>query len=565
MNRRLMLLVLTVAIFALLGACAAPAQQPAQPQQAQPETAQTAEMMPEETMPAAPAATGGEKVLRFGLEAADLGTLDPHFAATTNDRTVVDMIFNGLVRYKPGVASEFEPDLATEIPQPTMDGDKQLWTFNLREGVMCQAGPDTDAYELTADDVVYSFQKAANPDRSAYAGEYSGMTVEKVDDYTVNIIMDQPISPVLFLPKVADYAGGFIVCSQAVESMGDEAFKTHPVGTGPFAFDSYTPQDTIRLVANKDYFRGAPKLDGVLLRFMPDISSRELGLRAGELDAIKGLVDAEWMDQINAEEGLVADVFGVGEVATVHFNITVEPLDDPRVRKAIAYALDRDEFVALFGAPIAESVYSPVPAQFLAGGLTQEEVQEAGVEYAYDPEKAKQLLEEAGYADGFSLDLITSEMSGYRKIYESMQAQLAEVGINLNIDVVDHSTMHSLIREDVNPIVVYIAWRPNADVYLTRFFHSDSIVVTGASPDTNFSHYDQIDDLIEEARLTTDPDEQIALWKEAQIKILEDMVAYPLQYQNQTYARSEAVDYGHPLESSLALYPQITENTDITE
>jgi peptide/nickel transport system substrate-binding protein len=560
MHRKLMILALFVAIFTVIAACAAPPPQPAEQEAAQPEPAQ-----PEETMPAEPAGTGAEKVLRFGLEAADLGTLDPHFAATTNDRTVVDMVFNGLVRYKPGVASEFEADLATEIPEPTMEDGKQVWTFNLREGVMCHPSPDTDAYELTADDVVYSLQKSANPDRSAYAGEYDGMSVEKVDDYTVNIIMEQPISPVLFLPKVADYAGGFIVCSKAIEAMGDEAFKTHPVGTGPFMFESYTPQDTIRLVANEDYFRGAPKLDSVLLRFMPDISSRELGLKAGELDAINGLDEGEWIDQINAEEGLVADVFGVGEVATIYFNTTVEPLDDPRVRKAIAYALDRDEFLALFGEQVAENVYSPVPAQFLAGGLTQAEVQELGLEYAYDPEMAKQLLEEAGYADGFSFDLVTSEMGAYRKNYESMQAQLAQVGIDLNIDVVDHSTMHSLIREDVNPIVIYVAWRPNADVYLTRFFHSDSIVVTGAKPDTNFAHYDKIDDLIEEARVATDPDEQVQLWKEAQIQILEDMVAYPLHYQNQVYARTDAVDYGHPLESSLALYPQITENTDLTK
>lgn len=560
MKRKLMLLALIFAVFALVGACAAPAQQPAEPAPAQPEEAEPEEAMPEEE----PAAPAEEKVLRFGLEAADLGTLDPHFAATTNDRTVVDMVFNGLVRYSPGVASEFEADLATEIPEPTMEGGQQVWTFNLREGVTCHPGPDTDAYELTADDVVYSLQKSANPDRSAYAGEYAGMTVEKVDDYTVNVIMEQPISPVLFLPKVADYAGGFIVCSQAVEAMGDEAFRTHPVGTGPFMFESYTPQDTIRLVANEDYFRGAPNLDAVLLRFMPDISSRELGLRAGELDAINGLDEAEWIEQISAEEGLVVDVFGVGEVATIHFNTTVEPLDDPLVRKAIAYALDRDEFLALFGEQIAENVYSPVPAQFLAGGLTQEEVQELDLEYAYDPDMARQLLEEAGYADGFSLELITSEMGAYRKNYESMQAQLAEVGIDIQVEVVDHSTMHSLIREDVNPIVIYVAWRPNADVYLTRFFHSDSIVVTGDAPDTNFSHYDQIDDLIEEARFTTDPDEQIQMWKDAQIQILEDMVAYPLQYQNQSYARTDAVDYGHPLESSLALYPQITENTDLT-
>jgi len=146
-----------------------------------------------------------------------------------------------------------------------------------------------------------------------------------------------------------------------------------------------------------------------------------------------------------------------------------------------------------------------------------------------------------------------------------MQAQLAEVGVNLKVNVVDHSTMHSMIREDANPIVVYIAWRPNADVYLTRFFLSDSTVVTGSAPDTNFSHYDQIDDLIKAARAETDPEKQIEIWKEAQLKIMSDMVAYPLHFQQQVYARSNAVDYGHDLISVLALYPGVTEATTIGE
>jgi peptide/nickel transport system substrate-binding protein len=264
-----------------------------------------------------------------------------------------------------------------------------------------------------------------------------------------------------------------------------------------------------------------------------------------------------------SESGYTVDVFGVGEVATVHFNTTVTPLDDPEVRKALAFAMDRDEFLALFGEPVAENVYSPVPAKFLAGGLTQEEAESLDLAYDVDRDAARQMLADAGYPDGFALEVVTSEMTGYRRIYENMQAQLAEVGIDLTVNVVDHSTMHAQIREDVNPIVVYIAWRPNADAYLTRFYHSDSIVVTGASPDTNFSHYAAIDDLIEQARVETDAEAQIQLWKDAQIQILEDMVSYPLHFQQQVYARSDAVDYGHELVSVLALYPGITENTTL--
>jgi len=504
-------------------------------------------------------------ILRLGQNAADLHSLDPHFATTTQDRSLVDMVFNGLLRYKPGDGSVIEPDLAEALPEPEMVGGKQVWIFGLRRGVMCHPSDVTPAYELTAEDVVYSLQKSANPERSAYAGEYTGMTVEALDDYTVKITLDKPLSPVLFFPKVANYSGGFIVCKKAIEAMGDDAFKTHPVGTGPFMIQSYSPGEKVVLVANDAYFRGRPLLDSIEFRYMPDISSREAGLLAGELEVINGLPDKVWVDKMSKEEGIRVDVFGVGEVATVHFNTSVEPLNNPVVRKAIAYALDRDEFLALFGEPVAENVYSPVPAKFLAGGLTRAEAEKLGLTYDVDREKAKQMLADAGYPGGFSLEVVTSEMTGYRRIYESMQAQLAEVGIDLKVKVVDHSTMHKLIREDVNPIVVYIAWRPNADVYLTRFFHSDSIVVTGAKPDTNFSHYDQIDDLIEAARVETDPDKQVDLWKQAQIKILEDMVAYPLHYQQQVYARTEAVDYGHELISVLALYPGITENTRIVK
>jgi peptide/nickel transport system substrate-binding protein len=298
---------------------------------------------------------------------------------------------------------------------------------------------------------------------------------------------------------------------------------------------------------------------------MPELNSRELGLLSGELDVVNGAAEGIWVDRMSQEEGIRVDVFGVGEVATVHFNTSVEPFDEPLVRQAIAYALDRDEFLALFGQPVSENVYSPVPAKFLAGGLTQSQVAELGLEYAVDRDKARELLAEAGYPDGFSFKVVSSERESYLKNYQSMQAQLAEVGIDMEIEVVDHSGMHELIRQDVNPIVIYVAWRPNADVYLTRFYHSDSIVVTGAKPDTNFSHYTELDDMIETARVELDPDKQIEMWEEAQIKLLEDAVTYPLQYQNQVTARHSYVDYGHELVSALALYAQITEDTRIVK
>ena len=108
----------------------------------------------------APTETAAEpSVLRLGIDAADFGTGDPHRAASRNDRAVVDMIFNGLLRYKPGEAPSIEPDLAVEIPHPQIVDGKQVWTFQLRQDVMCHPGPRTAGYRMTADDVVFSLRR----------------------------------------------------------------------------------------------------------------------------------------------------------------------------------------------------------------------------------------------------------------------------------------------------------------------------------------------------------------------------------------------------------------------
>jgi peptide/nickel transport system substrate-binding protein len=349
-----------------------------------------------------------------------------------------------------------------------------------------------------------------------------------------------------------------------VEALGIDGFNTQPVGTGPFRFDSYTPQTVVNLVANDDYFRGAPQLAGVEVRYMSDTASREIALQAGELDAAAGLTEAQWVERINDEGNLIADVFGPGEVAFVTINVEHEVLSDINVRQAIAHAINLEEHQALYGSPVAEILYSVIPEPFMPGGLTQEEAEAAGATFEYNPEGARELLADAGYADGLTISVVTSEMAAYRSNYEVLQAELADVGITLEVEVVDHPTMHSLIREDVNPIVVYVAFRPNADVYLTQFFHSDSIVVTGASPVTNFSHYSAIDDMIVQARGETDPAVQEELWKQAIGQVQADVAAIPLHFQNQVYARSPNVDYGHELVSVLALYPGINETTTVS-
>lgn len=498
-------------------------------------------------------------VLRIGINAADIETLDPHLAASFQDRMIVDMVFNGLLRYVPGNAPQFEPDLAEHIPEPFIVDGRQVWTFKLKRGVYFHAGPDTAAYEFTADDVVYSLQKAADPQRSAYAGEYAGMRFEKIDDYTCRIVLDTPLSPNLFFPKVSDYAGGLIVSSRALQALGDSVFSAYPVGTGPFAFEAHLAKQQVRLIANEAYFRGKPHLEQVLIRFLPDPVARYAAFHRKELDLIRAETEMEQRGPFPTDT--LTDVFGVPEVALVHFNTTVKPLDDLRVRRAIAYALDRDGFLAQFPPTTVGNVYAPVPLEFLPGGLRPQEVIALGLDYPVNLEKSRDLLAKAGYPDGFPLELVATKLSHVRKNYEELKRQLARVGITINLKIVDHSLMHLMIRKDSNPIVIYEAWRPNTDVFLSRFFHSESIVVSGKNPDTNFSHYRGIDPLIELARREMNPIKQEKLWEYAQIKLLEDMIVYPLHYRNKVYIRQGYVDYGHTLNASMALYPQITENT----
>jgi len=514
-----------------------------------------------------------KQVLHIAFDAGDAKNLDPHRAASTVDRSTVDPMFNGLVRYPPGNQVAVEPDIA-ESWQQSADG--KVWTFQLRKGVWFHPFPQQpEGYELTADDVVFSLQRAADPDRSSYAGEYTGVTFKALDPYTVQITVTQPISAPLFLAKFANYAGGFIVSKKAIEMMGEDGFATHPVGTGPFMFEAYDPRQETVLKANAKYFRGKPILEKLVIKYMPNVSSREFGLRTGELHVIEGLNEAKWVEKISTFPEVAVKTFGPCETQMLHFNMANEVFKDIRVRKALSYAIDRSQVAAFMGESLAVPIYSAAMAPPANGALTKAEALAAGVVYEDDVAKAKALLKEAGKSD-LSFEVIISELAtSYRKPLVALQAQVKKAGIDMKLNVVDHSSFHSLIRKDASPLVYYACWRPNTDVFLTRFYHSASEVVNGKKPDTGFSHYgavdadgdgeiDSIDNLIEEARYELDGERQTALWKQAQIELLRDVALVPMIRLKYAFPMKSYVDLGHPLEFSWQTYsPQITEKTRI--
>lgn len=510
--------------------------------------------------------TGERRTLRFGGYAADAGQTDPHFAAAGSDRQLMDAQFDGLVRYKPGdVTADFEPDIAEEVPEvpdPNDDGT-QTWEFTIREGVMCHPGPETESYELTAEDVVWSYEKSVDPDRSAYSGDYQNWrSIEATGENTVEITLETPRSAALFFPLVANFSGGYVVCGKAYEAQGgQEGFNTHPVGTGPFMFESYSPGNSYNVVAFDEYWRGQPRLAAIEFRYMPDDSSRTLALQAGEIDATWGPTEQQWVDRVNQMDGITGVSAPIGGLEFMEINTKVEPFDDIRVRQAVMYAINRDAHVAMPGEGVAEKVWSVVHTQGAPGGLTEEQATELGLDYNYDPDRARELLAEAGLADGFSFKVTTSELAVYSDHYQIAAANLAEVGIDMQVDVVDHPTMHQLIREGANPIVFYFAPRPTIDTLFFQFFAGSSIVVEGEAPITNFSYWGEADDLIEEAQQEIDADHQVELWEQVNIKILEDAVAKPIFMGNNTWGISDEVDLGYELVATLESSLPLNEST----
>jgi peptide/nickel transport system substrate-binding protein len=489
--------------------------------------------------------------LTIGLGSSDAGRLDPHLAPSYADKQVFLMLFNGLVRLKAGTAdiTQIEPDLAESW---TASADGKVWDFKLRQGVNCHYGYGP----LTSEDVVYSLQRASDPKRSSFSADFGAFEkVEAVDPQTVRITLKNAVPSLLGL--LINYHGGNIICKKAAEEMG-ENFQRKPIGTGPFMFGEYQPQQFTRVVANKDYFRGAPKLESVTVRYIPSDASRDLAYQAGEIDIIYGKQDETWLERVKKLPDTTAIAMEPAELTSLYLNIAAPPFNDIRVRQAFAHAIDRNAIIKRRGANTNRVPRSVVPIGNLGfSGDTPLP--------AYDLEKSKKLLAEAGHKDGLNVKIIQSTLQTLMSTVEAAQAQLKRAGINLSIEPVDHPTYHAQIRKDLSPVVLYQAARfPVADVYLTQFFHSKSTVNTPGAV-TNFSHCNVTDAEIEAARAATDPEKQKAAWKEAQRKIIEAICAVPVIENLQLWAYNGRVDLGYDLKGSLNLAPPINEKTVVKD
>ncbi len=498
-----------------------------------------------------------EQHIRIAIPVADIRSLDPAYATLTGESEIVGEITNGLLRFPHGKLNveKIEGDLA-ERWEVSPDG--LTWTFHLHKGVRWHKGFG----EVSAEDVKFTFDRIMDPKSgSPWIKKYANVrAVEVVDPLTVRIRLKK--ADPFFALDVIGYHGGQIVCKKAVEKFGkDIAFN--PIGTGPFVFESYTAGQGVILKRNPTYFRGAPILETVEYLFMPDDNSVMLALQKGEIDLGAGVRRKEWAERA-AKLGLVLMPPNPPQQSILVFNMTRKPLNDLRVRQALAYALDRNVFVDLVGPVLGGPQIGPIPPGYF--GYTEEGMDP----YNYNPEKAKKLLAEAGYPNGFDLgDVNVARSWDYLEPMKIVQEQWRKIGVTFNLKVVDHPTYHKLIREDVNPVVIYGGVRlPVASSLLTEFYSKDAIVGKPTAI-TNFSHYGEvipgIDEYLQKAAATTNLAERKKFFMLAEQKINKDLPAYPLFLNRVAMTRQKWVDLGYDTNPYETLYYviEVTEKTKL--
>ena len=387
------------------------------------------------------------------------------------------------------------------------------WTFKLREGVLFSNGR-----EMTAEDVKWSFERLIDPATGGGNAANVGPAetqIEVVDDYTVAITHPEPIG--IFPQTLAFNRASGIVASESLE---DDGMVNVPIGTGPFQIAEVEGTTRLLLERNENYWQeGLPYLDAIEITPIPDDTVRETALRGGEVDWVLAIAPQNY-------ESLVEDPNVVVQTAPqlsydyIGINLMREPFNDVRVRQAIALALDREQLceAGFFG--LCEAIQGPV------GSGSPWFFDHAP--YDQDIEAAKQLLADAGYADGFEMELLPTVQYGETvRAAQVLQQQLAAIGIETTINAPEWSEWLEL--EGNFKYDAYICnWNGliDADQYYYLQHRSDQIF--------NFTGYDNpdFDALVDEGRSMSDFDERYAIYEQAN-QTLVDEAPYIYMYNKQ--------------------------------
>ena len=494
---------------------------------------------------------------------ADIQTADVQ--KTSKDYEVPFNIFDRLVDVEVGTDgnSKIVPSLAESWD---ISDDGLEYTFHLRQGVKFHNGND-----FTAEDVAYTFHRMLTVEGGVntefidqikgadelLAGETDTLEgVEVVDDYTIKVTLKEPFAG--FLASISS-PGVSIYDSEATEAAGDQ-FGMDPavtVGTGPFEFSSWSFNNQLVLTRNEDYWKGASGLPGVVIKIIPDTETQSMMFESGELDILDLDYAADSVDRFT--ETYPDQIVQGPRVGIVYFtmNFNKEPFQDVRVRKAVQMSIDRQAILdALYGGrgQVEQGIF---PHGLIGFNPDQEEIK-------YDPEAAKALLAEAGYADGFDMEIAadSSASDTMTMALEIVSDQLAEVGIRAEIKNYDESTWLETRKsgELGSFMSTWSADYNDPDNFIYTFFGNEekTRIRSINYPDT------EVMERVAKARTIVNEDERLAEYKALEEKIIhEDAAWVPMFSRLHLFAVSKRVQGFAPLWSGLS--DQLFYNISLSE
>lgn len=494
---------------------------------------------------------------------ADIQTADVQ--KTSKDYEVPFNIFDRLVDVEVDADgnSKIVPSLAESWD---ISDDGLEYTFHLRQGVKFHNGND-----FTAEDVAYTFHRMLTVEGGVntefidqikgadelLAGETDTLEgVEVVDDYTIKVTLKEPFAG--FLASISS-PGVSIYDSEATEAAGNQ-FGMDPavtVGTGPFEFSSWSFNNQLVLTRNEDYWKGASGLPGVVIKIIPDTETQSMMFESGELDIFDLDYAADSVDRFT--ETYPDQIVQGPRVGIVYFtmNFNKEPFQDVRVRKAVQMSIDRQAILdALYGGrgQVEQGIF---PHGLIGFNPDQEEIK-------YDPEAAKALLAEAGYADGFDMEIAadSSASDTMTMALEIVSDQLAEVGIRAEIKNYDESTWLETRKsgELGSFMSTWSADYNDPDNFIYTFFGNEekTRIRSINYPDT------EVMERVAKARTIVNEDERLAEYKALEEKIIhEDAAWVPMFSRLHLFAVSKRVQGFAPLWSGLS--DQLFYNISLSE